>query len=218
LGFLPLVSFLSILFHYYRHQKLYPDVLQSALPHILGYIIIIMKAQLSVIAIAFLATCLAEAISYLLLYRTEKYKSLVRVLDRYTKKQDKQKEQQESSLHSKSQQKKWNREEEQLRKLGKEFTTMQFRSTLAVGVLMMFVFAMMNRFFRGLVVARLPFVPIWPLKGLAHRGLTNPNVTDASASLIYVLSSLVFRQTTQRMLGHAVKLPAAARDWMTPNK
>ena len=177
-----------------------------------------MKAPLSVIATAFLATCLAEIISYFLLYRTEKYKSIVRVLDKYTKKQDKQKEQQESSLHSKSQQKKWSREEDQVRKLGKEFSTMQFRSTFVVGILMMLVFAMMNRFFRGLVLARLPFVPVWPLKGLAHRGLTNPNMTDASASLIYVLSSLVFRQTIQRMLGHAVKVPAAARDWMTPNK
>jgi uncharacterized membrane protein (DUF106 family) len=170
---------------------------------------------LSIVTAALLSTSAAEGISYLLVYRTSKYKSLTVSLEKHTKKYEQLKEQQDTLSHSTSRTKKWTREEDQMKKLGKELFFVQFRATIVVGLFMMVIFTTLTHIYEGIVAARLPFTPLALLRGISHRGLKGDDMMEASAMFLYVLSSIVFRQILQRIMGFAVKMPPMSQKWMT---
>jgi uncharacterized membrane protein (DUF106 family) len=170
----------------------------------------------SILVISLSTTCINEAISYIIVYRTRKYKSLVASLEKETKKYDRKMEQ--GFISSSSQTKKLQRQEEQLRQIGKEFSTIQIKSSIITGIFMLLVSAVLNRLYRGIVMVKLPFNPIWPIKTMTHRGLQTADFTDGSAFFVYLLFSLISRQLLQRFLGFNVKLPKVAQDWMKINQ
>lgn len=51
----------------------------------------------------------------------------------------------------------------------------------------------LNRYYSGIVLAKLPFEPIWLVKGISHRGIEGSDLTDCSFVFIYVLTGMVFR-------------------------
>merc|ERR1711879_399829 len=95
--------------------------------------------------------------------------------------------------------------EEQLASMQQQLTQSKMKSTVVVSVTMMLVFSMLSNIYDGVVVANLPFTPIPLIQGLSHRRLSGTDMTEASYSFVYVLSSLAIRQSVQRYFGFAPK-------------
>lgn len=171
-----------------------------------------MYACLEIVLIS-LATALAgEGISYMLVYREESWKRLVTNIDALAGKIEKKKE----SVAAKAQQKKLAQMEEQLTSLQQQLTQSKMKSTLVVSLIMMLVFSMLSNIYDGVVVANLPFTPIPLIQGISHRRLSGTDMTEASYSFVYVLSSLAIRQNVTRYFGFAPKTKAASSMFPAP--
>ena len=109
----------------------------------------------------------------------------------------------ESTQSSKA--KKSDRVEEQVKNLRRDLSQMQAKSSFLVGIVLLSIFFFLNRLFYEVIVAKLPFEPIFFVKALSHRNIPGEDFTDCSAYFIYALCSVSFRPTIQRALGFAVR-------------
>jgi len=66
-----------------------------------------------------------------------------------------------------------------------------------------------NRF-DGVVVAKLPFQPLYWIRGFTHRGLSSDDFTDCSYTFLYILCSIAIRGNLQKFLGFVPKGAADA--------
>lgn len=77
----------------------------------------------------------------------------------------------------------------------------RMKSMVAVGVTMASLFGVLSSAFEGQVVGKLPFEP-WPfLLNVSHRGLLGSDPTDCAWLFIYILGSVTFRPTVQKLFG-----------------
>ena len=84
---------------------------------------------LLVIAIATITACLGEALTYLMVYRTDEYKRLTNMLERKLRQVEKRKEQAVSVEATKADKKKLDREEEQLKEANKAMSMFRMKSS-----------------------------------------------------------------------------------------
>jgi len=145
---------------------------------------------------------LAEAISWLLIYRTEDYKKLKATIDRLQKRLDKKKEE-TSSISNKGKDKKFDRYEETLKNVNRDMAMSKMKSTFAVGFALIAVFGMLNSSFDGYTVVKLPFEPFSLLTGISHRNLPGNDFRDCSMVFFYILCSTCIRTNIQKILGTA---------------
>lgn len=158
---------------------------------------------LLILAISFLCTAGAEAVSWVLIYRKESYKVLKKSIEQLTKRLDKKKESLPSLAKQKQKDKRVNIIDQQLKAKQQALTVAKFKSTMLVGAIMLGVFAFLNSTFDGMVVAKLPFVPIPLLQGLTHRNLAGTDFTDCSMMFLYALCSYPMRSNIQKYFGFA---------------
>ena len=78
-------------------------------------------------------------------------------------------------------------------------------STVIVGLFIIAFVSTMSNSYHGIVVAKLPFVPIGFLQRLTHRGLPGNDFTDCAMIAIYIMSSIIFRENIQKISGFAPK-------------
>ena len=52
-----------------------------------------------------------------------------------------------------------------------------------------------------MVVAKLPFEPVWFVKSLSHRNLEGEDLTDCSFIFLYVLMGMVYRNNVAKIFG-----------------
>ncbi|KAL4219394.1 Calcium load-activated calcium channel [Mactra antiquata] len=153
--------------------------------------------------IVFISICtafLGEGLTWILVYRTEKYKKLKAEVEKQSKKLEKQKENEASD---RSQKKKIERQEEKLKNNNRDLSMVKMKSMFAIGFAFTSLLSMFNSIFDGRVVAKLPFVPISFLQGISHRNLAGEDYTDCSFIFLYILCTMSIRQNIQKMLGLA---------------
>lgn len=173
---------------------------------------------LSVVAASFCAAALSETLSWALVYRTESYKKTKREMATVQEALDKAKAAEEKAdpNNKKSAQKKVATQEERLKEVQLNLQTTQMKSTVANMVVMVSLFSMMNKWFGGIVVGRIPFTPWGFVQGFSHRGLEGEDFQDCSFLLIYVMSSMWIRPSLQKILGTAGKAAEGTPSFLRP--
>lgn len=141
-----------------------------------------------------------SGLTWLLVYRTEKYKKLKAEVEKQSKKLEKQKE---NEATDKVQKKKIERQEERLKNNNRDLSMVKMKSMFAIGFAFTSLLSMFNSIFDGRVVAKLPFVPISLLQGISHRNLAGEDYTDCSFIFLYILCTMSIRQNIQKILGLA---------------
>uniref|UniRef100_A0A8C6LII3 Calcium load-activated calcium channel n=1 Tax=Nothobranchius furzeri TaxID=105023 RepID=A0A8C6LII3_NOTFU len=150
------------------------------------------------ILIVFISVCtalLAEGITWVLVYRTEKYKRLKAEVEKQSKKLEKKKETITESAGR--QQKKKIGKKNKVNTQGFPVLDQPLRYFLGSDLFLP------TSSFDGRVVAKLPFVPLSYIQGLSHRNLLGEDYTDCSFIFLYILCTMSIRQNIQKMLGLA---------------
>ncbi|XP_057546114.1 uncharacterized protein LOC130825089 [Amaranthus tricolor] len=162
---------------------------------------------LTILGISICTAIICEAISYLLIYRTNSYKSLKSAIDKSSKKLETMKTLESSS--SKNKTKKKDRVETSLKDASRDLSLFKFKSGAVVALVLFMVFGVLNSLFDGKPVAKIPFVPIRLLQKMSHRNLPGDDMTDCSMAFLYLLCSISIRTNLQKFLGFAPPRGAA---------
>lgn len=158
--------------------------------------------SLLIILISISTALLGEGLTWLLVYRTEKYQRLKTEVDKQSKRLDKKKEN-VGELLDKSLKRKLEREEERLKANNRDLSMVKMKSMLFVGLTFTAILGLCNSLFHGRVVAKLPFIPIGFLKGVSHRNIAGDDLTDCSFIFLYMLCTMSIRANVQKILGFA---------------
>ena len=148
---------------------------------------------------------MGEAISWLLIYRTEDYKRLKESIDALSKKLDKKKDTIAPLDKQKQHGKKVANMDEQLKTKNRNMQIVKMKSMVFVMFSLFAVFGLLNNLFDGSAVAKLPFVPFPLIRGLTHRNLPGNDDTDCSMMFVYLLCSFSIRASVTRYFGFSPK-------------
>ncbi|KFO29099.1 Transmembrane and coiled-coil domains protein 1 [Fukomys damarensis] len=154
--------------------------------------------------IVFISVCtalLAEGITWVLVYRTDKYKRLKAEVEKQSKKLEKKKETITESA-GRQQKKKIERQEEKLKNNNRDLSMVRMKSMFAIGFCFTALMGMFNSIFDGRVVAKLPFTPLSYIQGLSHRNLLGDDTTDCSFIFLYILCTMSIRQDSDKRKLH----------------
>ncbi|OAY40639.1 calcium load-activated calcium channel-like [Manihot esculenta] len=165
--------------------------------------------SLTVVAISICTAVVCEAISWILIYRTNSYKSLKSSIDKASKKLETMKTETAKVTIKKSKTKKIDRVETSLKESSRDLSLFKFKSGAVVALVLFIVFGLLNSLFEGKVVAKLPFKPIGIVMKMSHRGLQGDDATDCSMAFLYFLCSISIRTNLQKFLGFSPPRGAA---------
>ena len=158
---------------------------------------------LLILVISIFTALLGEGLTWLLVYRTEKYQRMKLDIERQTKKLERQKEAHGDVTLNKTQKRKMEREEERLKSANKDLMMVKMKSMFAIFFAFTSLLYMFNSIFDGKVVAKLPFTPISWLQGLSHRNILGDDYTECSFKFLYILCTMSIRQNIEKALGFA---------------
>uniref|UniRef100_A0A2P2NYB0 Calcium load-activated calcium channel n=1 Tax=Rhizophora mucronata TaxID=61149 RepID=A0A2P2NYB0_RHIMU len=166
--------------------------------------------SLTVVGISVCTAVICEAISWILIYRTNSYKCLKSSIDKASKKLETMKtETTKITTNKKSKTKKMDRVETSLKESNRDLSLFKFKSGAVVALVLFIVFGLLNSLFEGKVVAKLPFKPIGFVMKMSHRGLQGDDPTDCSMAFLYLLCSISIRTNLQKFLGFSPPRGAA---------
>lgn len=155
-----------------------------------------------IVLISISTALLGEGLTWLMVYRTEKYQRLKLEVERQSKRLDRRKET-VGELVDKSIKRKLDREEERLKANSRDLSMVKMKSMFFVGLTFTAILGMFNSLFHGRVVAKLPFIPLGFIQGVSHRNLAGNDLTDCSFIFLYMLCTMSIRSNIQKMLGFA---------------
>ena len=168
--------------------------------------------MLQVLGIALVATCSLELLNWYFIYRKPEFVELNDRVKSLTKKLDRL----EEEATGKNAEKRKAIVERQLRESQKSLSVMKFKSTFIIGIFMLFTISQLNKYFKGIPVAKLPFVPFRLISGITHRGLEGDDYTECSFTFIYILAGMFFRTIIQKICGFQGAKPSF--NTMMPSK
>lgn len=171
---------------------------------------------LTVVGISFCTAIVCEAISWVLIYRTNSYKNLRSSIDKASKKLETMKTDSNKINIKKSKTKKIDRVETSLKESSRDLSLFKFKSGGVVALVLFVVFGLLNSLFEGKVVAKLPFKPFGLIMKMSHRGLQGNDPTDCSMAFLYFLCSISIRTNLQKFLGFAPPRGAGAGAGLFP--
>jgi len=152
----------------------------------------------------FISVCTAlfgEGLTWLLVYRTEKYQRLKTEVERQAKKIEKMKE--NADLSDVKNKKKLEKDEEKLKVTNRDLSMVKMKSLFFIGITFTALLSMFNTIFEGRVVAHLPFWPVSWIQGISHRNLSGEDYYECSFIFFYILCTMSIRQNVQKALGFA---------------
>merc|ERR1711976_598715 len=158
---------------------------------------------LLILFISIATAFLGEGLTWVLVYRTDKYKKLKSEVEEQSKKLDNQTEAAVTETSDRNAKKKIERQEERLKNNNRDLSMVKMKSMFAIGVVFTALLSMFSSIFDGRVVAKLPFVPFSWIQGISHRNLMGGDYTDCSFIFLYILCTMSIRQNIQKMLGFA---------------
>nr|CAB3267015.1 transmembrane and coiled-coil domain-containing protein 1-like [Phallusia mammillata] len=164
---------------------------------------------LLIVFISVITALLAEGLTWLMVYRTEKFQKLKQEVERQSKKLEKRKEAMGEAAANKNQKRRLNIEEEKLKSNSRDLSAVRMKSMFAIGFCFTALLGTLSSVFEGKVVAKLPFLPISLFQGISHRGLMGDDFTDCSFIFLYILSTMSIRQNIQKLLGFSPSRAAA---------
>lgn len=178
---------------------------------------------LLILFISISTALLGEGLTWLLVYRTEKYQKLKVEVEKQTKRLEKKKEAhgEGSAALDRTAKKKMERDEERLKNSNRDLMLVKMKSMIGLGFAFTSLLSMFNSIFEGRVVAKLPFTPISYVQFLSHRNLNGDDNTDCSFIFLYILCTLSIRQNIQKALGFAPSRAASKQNSVfgyDPNK
>ena len=151
----------------------------------------------------------SEALSWLFVYRTDKYKSAVARVKTLSRKFDLAKRVDPAG-------KKVAKYRTQLKALGSETTGSNMKNMLLLGLLHWFTFSTLSSRYGGVAVARLPFVvEVGLLQGFSHRGLVGTDYSECAFLFIFVMTTFL-RGSVQRALGFEAPKNPVSNSWGMP--
>lgn len=151
-----------------------------------------------VLLCSLITTSFSELCNYVLVYRKQDYKSLKSNIDGVSKRLKKMSN---IGLNNKSALKKKDNLETRLKGMNAELGMKKFKSTFMIGFVMIAAIFMLNKYFSGKIVGKLPFQPWGIVTGLSHRGIEGEDYTDCSFIFLYILTGIVLRTNIQKILG-----------------
>merc|ERR1712038_1139075 len=174
--------------------------------------------SLLILVISICTALLGEGVTWLLVYRTDKYQKLKLDIEKQTKKLEKKKEAHGEATLDRTQKRKMERDEERLKSTNRDLMMVKMKSMFAIGFAFTSLLSMFNSIFDGKVVAKLPFTPISWLQGLSHRNILGDDYTECSFIFLYILCTMSIRQNIQKALGFAPSRAASKQTSMwTPD-
>uniref|UniRef100_A0A8C0UID4 Calcium load-activated calcium channel n=1 Tax=Cyanistes caeruleus TaxID=156563 RepID=A0A8C0UID4_CYACU len=162
------------------------------------------------------AGCVITGITWVLVYRTDKYKRLKAEVEKQSKKLEKKKETITESA-GRQQKKKIERQEEKLKNNNRDLSMVRMKSMFAIGFCFTALMGMFNSIFDGRVVAKLPFIPLSYIQGLSHRNLLGEDYTDCSFIFLYILCTMSIRQVSTLSLEQGKHIPIQEAEYCTYN-
>lgn len=92
--------------------------------------------------------------------------------------------------------------EDDLKTTSQRMDAQRFQANLLSAVAFFLLYRYVARSWSGLVVARLPFIPVRMIEGIARRGLSDDHDQQACAfGLIYTLCTIGVKSNIPRLLG-----------------
>lgn len=83
--------------------------------------------------------------------------------------------------------------------MNSELTFKKLKSTFVVAVFMILMMITLNKYFSGIVIAKLPFIPFRLISGLTHRGIEGEDYTECSFIFIYILTGMIFKNNIEKI-------------------
>eukprot|EP01091_Cochliopodium_minus_P000749 TRINITY_DN10661_c0_g1_i2.p1 TRINITY_DN10661_c0_g1~~TRINITY_DN10661_c0_g1_i2.p1 ORF type:complete len:175 (-),score=26.06 TRINITY_DN10661_c0_g1_i2:86-610(-) len=150
---------------------------------------------LIIVAVSIGSNLISEAISWLLIYRTEEYKSLKEKLELNQIELDKKKEKYRSknTVFTQSQKLAISKLNEIKKALNSKLTWSNMKSGFFVTLIMIVLYGLLDSRFDGVVIAYLPFEPIPLIRSISHRNLIGNDFYQCSMTFFYVLCSFGIR-------------------------
>ncbi|KAK2078650.1 hypothetical protein QBZ16_003490 [Prototheca wickerhamii] len=161
---------------------------------------------LGIVLFSLCVTLVAEALCWLMVYRTRSYRSLKENLEQQTKRVNEAKTAPSST--KKAVKKKEAKLESWRTEASAKVAGFNLRTGLITLVVMMLSFRMVSKIFGSVPVARLPFEPPPFLQKLTHRGISGADPRECSSLFIYVLCQASIKVLTSKVLGLA-----PGREW-----
>ncbi|CAB1097189.1 unnamed protein product [Ectocarpus sp. CCAP 1310/34] len=156
-----------------------------------------------IMALSALIALLAEAYSWYTVYRKPEYQRLKRHIENLVKDVEKKKaEPVGGSVEKKVKNlKALSRLEKDLAEATKDLQALTMSNKLVVAVTLMVVMIAINKSFAGIVVAKLPFVPISLVQKISHRALEGEDPTDCSVAFIFALCQAGVKGNIVKLVG-----------------
>lgn len=156
---------------------------------------------IKIILLAISTNLFAEFLTWMIIYRTKRYRDNKKQIDTLNLKIEKAKE--STQKNDKREAKRIKQYEHDLKILSYDMMKTKMVSMLIIGLFTVFFISFFNGLFQGIVVAKLPFVPFKMLSSLSHRGILSKDLTDCSFTFLYILCNVSFRPIIQKLLGFA---------------
>eukprot|EP00297_Palpitomonas_bilix_P017051 CAMPEP_0113866890 /NCGR_PEP_ID=MMETSP0780_2-20120614/120_1 /TAXON_ID=652834 /ORGANISM="Palpitomonas bilix" /LENGTH=182 /DNA_ID=CAMNT_0000851783 /DNA_START=60 /DNA_END=608 /DNA_ORIENTATION=+ /assembly_acc=CAM_ASM_000599 len=151
---------------------------------------------ISIVGISIGSTLFVEALSWLLIYRTEKYQTLKANLERVSQQMERY-----DGVKDRTKLKKKETLEENQKEWSKAMQGMQMYSNIIIAIVMITMFSYLSSSYEARVVARLPFEPLGMFRGITHRGLPGEDYTECSFAFLYFLCSMSIRSVIKKAMG-----------------
>ncbi|VDP46543.1 unnamed protein product, partial [Soboliphyme baturini] len=152
--------------------------------------------------IIFISICTAfigEGLTYLLVYKSDRYKRLKTEIEKQSKRLERKRDQ-VGEFAERVNKRKIEKQEERLKGTNRDLSVFKMKSMFAIGLAFTALLSTFNSIFEGRIVAKLPFTPISWFQGISHRSLLGEDYTDCSFIFLYILSTMSIRQVKRRSL------------------
>ena len=155
------------------------------------------------IGASLLAGIVSETVTWLLVTRKPEYKKNQAKIESMQEQLKKMKA--ANNAHTPQGKKGIAKLQETLQQMQQKASFSKFGSTILNAVIMIVLVSTLNNVFEGVVAGRLPFEPFALVRNITHRNLIGSDWYECSVIFFYILSSMAFRPTMQKIFGSAPK-------------